>query len=310
MVRTVILFRRAALLSAAAALAACSDSNGPITTLTPEEVEVVAGAVNSEVELSLISLQPENASNILALRRASERSGIMFGRRAARPLFAEELTCGTPSQEPPVDSDDDTVPDDLTITFSLPACHFASESGTIDFTGAVRLQDPTPQVGGLAFDVTLDDLTFAFEVQQGGAGSMTREGTQQVRVAGSGLSQTHDFSLTTEFTGEPGMSLNNVWSASFVPVQGQSVVFGLPLPDGTYTIDGSFSWSHGDRNGQFLVDTYTPLEYDAECHQSAASPFQSGEVHVYLASSDGGAYVRIRYSNCGVPDVVYIGGSA
>ncbi|HJU66486.1 MAG TPA: hypothetical protein VJ596_12440 [Gemmatimonadaceae bacterium] len=304
------IFRRSSALTLAAILAACSDYNAPVDTLTPEEVEVVASAVNSEVELSLSSLLPENASNILNLRRAARRGGLMLGRPAGGAFFAEELACGTPSQDPAVDSDDDTVPDDLTMTFALPACHFESEGSAIDFTGTVRVVDPTPAVGGLAFDVTLGDLTFAFE-SHGGAGSLSRDGTQQVRVAGSGLSQTHDFTLVSEFTGEPAATVENEWSASFVPAQGQSVTFGLPLPDGTYTIDGELHWTQGDRYAVFAIDTYTALEYDATCHQQgAASPFQSGEVHVVLDDNDGAAYVRIRYESCGVPEVVFVGGNA
>ncbi|MGH7719541.1 MAG: hypothetical protein ACREON_11960 [Gemmatimonadaceae bacterium] len=299
---------------ACVALTACSDSSAPAVTLTPQETQQVGAAVATEVELSLASLQPEDAVNaVISVRPASRGGGLVLARGgAARPLpgtlFANEAPCGAASQQPIVDTDDDTVPDDATFVFTLPACHFDFGESSIDVTGTVRIVDPTPAVAGLAFNITLGALRFAFSDPQG-SGSITRDGTQSVRIAGSGLSQSHDFTLAAELTGEDAVLLESEWGASFVPAQGQSIVFGQPLPSGTYTPGGTTRWTRGDNEYSFTLVTHTPLAYDRDC-LGELSLFRSGELHVALSGTEGRAYVRIRYADCGEPEVVFVGTNA
>jgi hypothetical protein len=296
--------RSARLLSSALAMAlaasACSDAAGPEPRLlTDEETESIGFAVQAMVSSSIGSMTSDGAVSTSggALGLARHQGAI-----ALDPLGAD---CPAPSQDPIVDSDGDDVPDDVTFTFALPACHFGDGGpGTVDVTGTLRVVDPSPQTAAHAFDATLTSLRLAFTGQTE-SGSITQTGHLAVSAAAGGLAQSHTMTWVAEVTGQPTTTITSSWNVTFAPAEGASLVLGQALPDGAFNPSGSMSWSHGSEQLTMAVEAPTPLQYDASC-ASSGSPFSAGELRVLFSTTDVRGFVRLTYADCADPQVVFV----
>ncbi|MFN2397978.1 MAG: hypothetical protein ABR543_04950 [Gemmatimonadaceae bacterium] len=297
------LFAAVCMLAAGLAITGCSDSSGPQRPLTPEQTADIGLAVSSQIGLSVSSLLASNVANGVG-------GGLPLASMAyARPLRASpgmargSVACGTPSQDPIVDTDGDVVPDDVTITFALPECHFGQGTESLEITGALRLSDPTPQSAGFSFNLSLAGMRLVFSGAEG-SGSITHNGTQSVNASSTGLSQNHSMTFTAAVTGEPAASFSSTWGATFVPAVGSSISYDQPLPDGAYSAIGTVSYARGPEHFSFALVTSTALQYDASC--TGDHPFRSGEVRAVLTGNDGSGYVRVQFQNCAEPSVTFV----
>jgi len=306
------LARLVALTFAVAAFAACGgDSTSPLD-LEPEEFEMLGETVALEIEGSVVQLTADGASmgtDVPAFAMGSPISERLLGpaarnvvpmRQPMRQLVDQE--CGQPSQEVPTDSDGDGVPDNLHITFALPACHIVTEDFTMDLTGVFRISDPTPGTAGMALAFGLDNFRVGMANQEF-SGSVVRDGDGAVSVSETGLSQSQDWRETIRFDGFPAISAAIDWTAAFAVAQGQSFVPGEPLPDGTYTPNGTFVYREGNRQSAFSVTTLESLEYSAECAAGVAegladTPFMGGVLRIAFAGQEGRGFVQVSYDAC------------
>ena len=153
--------RRASAISLAAlTFVACSDSTGPLD-VTPDQLEIIGEAMATEIESGVTQLTAGDAIATvdapqfsIQRRTPANVGGIAFNLQRAGnyPSFqVVDPECGVFSQNPPTDSDADQVPDNLTITFAVPACRFVGENGSFDLTGVIRVTDPLPGTAGMAF---------------------------------------------------------------------------------------------------------------------------------------------------------------
>jgi hypothetical protein len=286
------------------ALAACGDSTAPLT-VTPDQLQSMGETIAAEIEGGAIGLTAQGATSTTggapSFSRIPQRSARMFGGLALSRVAAATSTdasCGVASQDPPTDTDGDQVPDNFTVTFALPACHFADATSTIDVTGVLGITDPQPGTAGMALDVSLDNFTLAFASDQG-TGKIVRDGSASVSASASGLSQTENWTESAQATGIPNISATLNWAATFAAAQGSSIVVGQALPDGAYSPNGSVSYREGNRTASFSVTTITPLAYSASCaagvdQGTSLSPFTAGTVRV----TANGKSVDVTYSAC------------
>ena len=316
MINTRSAFARATVLTlAAVALAACGESTSPLN-VSPDQLQSMGESIAAEMEGGVMQLTAQdvmsNTGGAPSVSRIPVTSAPMLSRGLTYSRIAGAATstedCGVPSQNPPVDSDGDMVPDNFSVTFALPACHIVDQTTTIDITGTLNVTDPQPGTSGLALNFSLDHFRLGFSDGDGTTGSVTRHGSGSVSAAASGLSQTENWIETAQITGVPGASATIGWSATFAAAQGQSITAGNPLPDGTYTPNGSVSFSQGNRTASFSVETITPLQYSAACAAGVAegtsiSPFSAGKVRVTVTSSGGGGTAEVTYAGCNAADV-------
>ena len=314
------LSRASAMALVAASLAACSDSTRT-RELTPEELEAVGSAIALEIEGAVSQLTVSGAMGTTeepAFSLRSPSAGAVLGRaayrlqRATSPVRTQTTgaDCGTPSQDPPVDTDGDNVPDNLSITFSLPACHIAWEDGSMDLTGQFRISDPTPGTAGMALGFALDNFRVAFSGTDF-SGWVVRNGSASVAATATGLSQTHDWTESARVAGFPGLAVSIDWTATFAAAQDQTITPGAPLPDGTYVPGGTIHFQHGDAASTLTVTTTTALQYSAACaagvaEGTATTPFSSGEVRVAFSGQQGRGYALVTYASCGFATVSYV----
>ena len=313
-------FRRASALTLAAlTFVACSDSTAPLD-ISPEQLEVIGQAMATEIESNVTQLSAQDAMNGVELPQFSVQrrapggiSGLALNLQGARsPSFQVVGTeCGVLSQNPPTDSDADQVPDNVTITFSLPACRFVEENGTFDLTGLIRVTDPAPGTAGMAFNMAMDNVRFTFSSAEL-SGYVRRDGLTAVSASQTGLSQTVSGLESAEINGYPSLGVDVDWSATFAAAQGSTITNGEPLPDGVYNVNGSMEYRQGGRSAHFTITTIEALQYSAECAAAVAeglawSPFVAGTVRVAVRNDANMGFARITYTDCNEATVVFVG---
>ena len=311
--------RASALTLATVSFVACSDTTRPLD-ISPEQLEVIGEAMAAEIEGGVTQLSAQDAMNTIELPQFSMQrggpaglSGLSLSLQGARsPSFqVVGSECGVMSQNPPTDSDADHVPDNVTITFSVPACRFVEENGTFDLTGMVRVSDPAPGTAGMAFNMSLDNLRFTFTTPEF-SGYVRRDGLTSVSASQTGLSQTVSGLESAQLAGYPSLGVDVDWMATFAAAQGSVITPGEPLPDGAYNVNGSMEYREGDRSAAFNIATVEALQYSAECAAAvmdglAWSPFTAGTVRVAVRNDGNLGFAQITYSDCGEAAVVFVG---
>ena len=312
-------FRRASALTLAAlTLVACSDATAPLD-VSPEQLQVIGEAMATEIESGVTQLTAQDAMSGVDMPQFSVQrrapggiSGLSLSlQRASAPSFQVVGTeCGVPSQNPPTDSDADQVPDNLTITFSLPACRFVDENGTFDLTGLIRITDPTPGTAAMAFNMAMDNVRFTFSSAEL-SGYVRRDGMTSVSASQTGLSQTVSGLESAQLNGYPSLGVDVDWAATFAAAQGSTITHGEPLPDGVYNVNGSMEYRQGGRAAQFNITTVEALQYSAACAAAvvegfAWSPFTDGTVRVAVGNNGNVGFAQITYTDCNEATVVYV----
>lgn len=313
--------RASALTLAALTFAACSDSTAPLD-ISPEQLEAIGETMALEIETGVLQLRAQDAMGTVdapAFSVQSRRPGNLGGaafnlqRAAGYPVSLQTVDpeCGVPSQNPPTDSDADQVPDNLTITFAVPACRFVTTDGSFELTGVVRVTDPLPGTAAMAFNMALDNFRFAFSGIEG-SGYVRRDGLTSVAASATGLSQTVSWLESAEITGFPSIGADIDWSATFAAAQGATITPGEPLPNGIYNPNGAFEFRQGNRAAQFTVTTVEALQYSAECAAGVAagtafSPFTAGKVRVSVRNDGDMGYAEVTYLACNEASVLFVG---
>jgi len=313
-------FARAGVLAfGALTLAACSDSSTAPLPVTPDQLQSVGESAALEIESAMASITAQDVMNTNGGAPTFSRvprsapammSSLSLNRYAVSRSTTDISQCGVPSQDPPVDSDGDLVPDNFKITFALPACHFADASDSYDVTGALRVSDPQPAAAGMALSFALDNFKLAFSGTNG-SGYVSRNGSASVSVTTGGLSQSATWTDNAVLTGVASASDDINWTNTFVAAEGQSITAGRSLPDGAYSPNGSVTIHQGNRQASFSVTTIDPLQYSASCATGVAegtslSPFSAGRIRVAVSNQENSGYVDVTYSGCNSATVTLV----
>ena len=298
------------------ALAACHDSTAPLN-VTPDQLQSIGESIATEIEGGITQLTAQDvmstnggAPTFARVPRpvATMFRGLSLNRVASSASAVAQ--CGVASQSPPVDSDGDQVPDNFSVTFSLPACHYQDLTDTYDITGVLSISDPQPGTAGMALNFGLQNFKLAFSGSNG-SGYVQRDGSGSVSVSSTGLSQTQHWAEAGVVTGVASVNAAINWTATFAAAEGQSITAGQALPDGTYQPNGSVTITQGNRTATFSLETKEPLVYSAACAAGVAqgtsvSPFSSGRVRVTVTSQQVNAYAEVTYSSCNAATVVLV----
>ena len=311
--------RTGVLTFAALTLVACSDTTAPLQ-ISPEQLESLGYTMAAEIESGALQLTAQDAMGTVDApafsvqsRRPGNIGGVAFNlQRAARypSLQVVDPECGVPSQTPPTDSDADQVPDNLTITFAVPACRFTTETGSFELTGQIRVADLLPGTAAMAFSMALDNFRFTFSDIEA-SGYIRRDGMTSVTASESGLSQSADWLESAQISGFPSLGADIDWSATFAAAQGSTITPGQPLPNGVYTLNGTFELRQGNRAAHFNISTVEALQYSAECAAGVAAgtyaaPFTDGTVRVAISNDGDMGYAQITYAACSEAAVVFV----
>lgn len=287
--------RRASVVALAAlGFVACSEALAPLD-VTVEHLEWAAHGMMFEIESGVAGLTVTGAMNVAFNVQQAGRYP---------PFQVVDPECGVFSQSPPVDSDADGVPDNLTITFGGPACHFPVETGSRDLTGVIRISDPLPGMAAPAFTMALEDLGSIIAIPELN-GFASRDGMAAVSGNASGLSQTVSWLETSHYDGYATFGVGLDWSATFAAAQGSTITAGEPIPDGAYALNGSIRYRQDARSARFNVTTVQPLQYSTACVAAMAqglawAPFTAGMVRVAVQHNPDMGFYQITYTDCAV----------
>jgi hypothetical protein len=280
---------------ASLALAACSDNTEPSTDpLTAQNAQAVGAAAASTADLALLAVNPmvPTFGDGFALLFAAGRP------LAPRPAFAPPAGSppeGCPAASSLTDTDGDGVPDDATWTYTAELCTETDIEGNSSvITGSVGLSDPGLTAG---YDLDLNSLTATY-YENGAttpAARLAMDGQWGLRGTSDALSlaQHYNFALTV---GNHSAVLANTLDVAF-DAAADDIAWGVPLPDGTLTIDGAWQVDADDQSHHLVLYTPTPLTYDDACGGFVGGALQ--------ATGEGGA-VTVAWTACGVHTSVFV----
>lgn len=267
-------------------------------SLTDAEARVVGQEVAGEVE------DVTGSFTIGGLLLSSFPSGGMTLSDGDRPGTLS--TCPTITPFPPVDADGDHVPDDVTLSFTLPDCSFSRDGATLEITGTVHITDPSTTEFGIRVGFT--DLQHKV-TRQGGEFFLSRlNGNRQVLRGASDFSLIDSTTVDLESSERGAAQLAKAWVVTFTADPGQTFDQLRELPSGNLTVNGSMSRTRGTTTYSFAVATVTPLHHDAAC--TARPQFTAGELVVTKTGPDGTITIHIVFTGCGVQPTVTVVRSA
>jgi hypothetical protein len=268
--------RRTLWAALALALCACSDSTTPSsgTVISAAEAGDIGTAESDEVEQAAIALTTPTDEGVSSPTAPG---------------------CATVDNE--TDTDGDFQPDNATYTFALPACSFTGfRGGVLEVTGTINLSDPTPSAADLAVVATLTDFSFKFtNADQTRSYTAVRNGTRTLTGNAQGASLSNQVTVVRSRPNRADATVVHNLLLSFTPAQGEVLAFGQPLPNGTFTRSGTFTWSRGQVSRAFTVTTVAPLVWDASC--TTDRKIASGETRATLSD---GSYIKTVWTACGV----------
>lgn len=276
----------AALLAASAGLGACSDSSGPSTVpLSASNAAEIGSAVASTTNLALAGIAPSvpNFGTGFPLFSASGRA-VGGGMTFASP----DSVPNCPAASNLTDTDGDGVPDNATWTFTAADCTQTDIEGNSSVvTGSIVLSDPGLTAG---YDLHLSNLTGQY-FQNGDASptlQLSMNGNWSLRGTSDAIAadQNYTFVLTVQ---NQRVSLANDLAVAFNVANGSQISWGVPLPNGTISIDGAWRVSSSRETHSLALVTSTPLSYDETC---------GGVVAGVIDAHGTGGTVRTTWTAC------------
>jgi hypothetical protein len=263
----------------AAILTGCSTSdttapgagNGPFT-----QAEARAVADEMQGELNAI-IDGASVTDILvpSLTLAPGALGVVDGPVIFMPLSG----CPTASENPPTDTDQDGVPDNLTLTF-----------------------DPSAEDRGLHLSwadlearTTIDETVFFLRRIAGE--------WEQIKSA-TGFSLTDQTTVTHESSERPTSQLVKDWQVDFVADAGATFSHRWRLPSGTLTIDGSTERTRNGVTKSLSVVTTTPLHFDASCTERPR--IDDGVLVIQHTGPQGTSTITVEFTGCGAEPIITV----
>jgi len=307
-------FAAVAVFSTAAAvfsLAGCGSSTGTNVTsfksLPAAEQASFEASAAAEVEASagsFVSFNPYGSAFGFFNHVAPRARGIelMVHGQAHSPRFQTSNCTSTETPTNPVDSDNDGVPDTVTINS---ACAITDTSGSFADTGAVAIGDQTPQSADLDYNASAN-VVLDINSTSSGSISLNLVGTNQLAEGASSLTNQGAYTLKATIAGNPQGDNGSVKivaneNASYTPTGGALPTnFDLQFPAGNFTLTGNWQYdvntSKATGNLAFSVATQgSGLAIDPVNCQNNAGHIVSGTV---VFSFSDGTKVTATWGSC------------
>ena len=283
-----------ALLAATVGLGACSDSSGPTTPpLSASNAAEVGDAVASTATLALAGIQPSVPAFGTGFPLFANGRSITGGLSFAPPATPPE---NCPSASDLTDTDGDGVPDSAVWTFAAANCTETDVEGNRSVvTGSVAISDPGITAG---YDLQLNSLTGQY-FQNGDTSPILQlimDGDWSLRATSDAISTDQNYTYVLTVQNER-VTLANDLAVAFNAASGTSISWGVPLPDGTISIDGAWRVSSSRESHSLTLVTVTPLSYDDSCE---------GIVEGVIDAYGTGGAVRVTWTGCNAYTSVYM----
>src|SRR5712691_1926682 len=283
-------------LGTAAALAlgvtACNKDGGtaPATPLLSQvQAESLAKTVVADV-----------AGEISTATMDGSSGAAMAPSDASAPVSSSAATQCLPKESPtPVaDADKDGVPD--SVRFDYSGCVISYPLAIDSLSGTIDLIDPTKLTADHAVERVFTDFKrVAVNLVSGAKTSVTENGTRMASHDGTTL-RSSETNFRTDYVYANGGTAEHVrtWESVFTADVAGSIMPNTLLPSGTWSVNGTSSWTRGQRSYSLTVTTNPPLHYNASC--TAAPRFDAGKITAVVVRGSQTMTVTIEFTACGV----------
>jgi len=204
----------------------------------------------------------------------------------------------TESPTPVVNSDNDGVPD--SVRFDYTGCVISRPLSIDSISGTIDLIDPTKLVTDHAVERVFTDFRRAtVNLVSGKKSSVTDNGTRMASHDGTTL-QSSETNFRTDYVYGNGSTAEHVrtWESIFTADVAGSIMRDALLPSGTWSVNGTSSWTRGQRSYSLTVTTNPALHYNASC--TAAPRFDAGKITAVVVRNSQTVTVTIEFTACGV----------
>lgn len=272
----------------ALAAAACKNDNmSPSTPLLSQaEADTLAKAVTTDMDAEIIT---------------ATLDGMAGGAIAASAPIAKSptsLQCSpTRSPNPPSNADSDAVPD--SVRFDYAGCVISFPLSFDSISGTIDVIDPTPAVKDHSVERIFTNFARVHvNVLDSARSSVTANGTRRASRDSSTL-HASETNFRTDFVGPRGGTAEHVrtWESIFTADVAGSIQPNAVLPSGTWSVNGTSSWTRGLRSYSLTVTTNPALHYNASC--SAAPRFDAGKITAVVTRNSQTMTVTVEFTACG-----------
>ena len=219
---------------------------------------------------------------------------------ASAPAGSSTATQCIPAQSPtPVtDADNDGVPD--SVRFDYAGCVISRPLSIDSLSGTIDLIDPTKLVADHAVKRVFTDFKrITVKLLSGAKSSVTDNGVRQASHDGTTL-RSSETNFRTDYVYANSNTAEHVrtWESIFTADVAGSIMRDALLPSGTWSVNGTSSWTRGQRSYSLTVTTNPPLHYNASC--TAAPRFDAGKITAVVVRNSQTVTVTIEFTACGV----------
>ncbi len=287
-----------ALAGAAAALVlvtACNNERGTAPTtplLSQAQAESLATTVVTDVVGEMGTATMDGSAGAGLGASASLSASAPAGSTTATQCIPKE------SPTPVVNSDNDGVPD--SVRFDFAGCVISRPLFVDSLSGTIDLIDPTKLVPDHAVKRVFTDFRRAtLNLISGAKSSVTDNGLRMASHDGTTL-QSSETNFRTDYVFANGNTAEHVrtWESIFTADVAGSIMPNALLPSGTWSVNGTSSWTRGQRSYSLTVTTNPPLHYNASC--TLAPRFDAGKITAVVVRNSQTVTVTIAFTACGV----------
>jgi len=275
-------------------LAACSTSTAPgSAALSQAQADTVADVMASEADgLAEGASYDGTIAPPIGFFESALPRGLPF------PIFSGACK-PTKSPASPTNSDGDAVPDSVRYDFT--GCSFTGPFASITVSGMIDFVDPTPTTTDVGLKTRY--LAFTRGVTYNGKTRSVKQNGVRLVIRSADKLQRADSSFETDYTFPDGTTASNLinWSSLFTPDASSVVTMttwhAWGLPSGTWTINGSSTFTRGDKSYALQVTTSPPLHFNAGC--TMGPRFDAGTLKVVVTKNGTTSTVTVAFTACG-----------
>jgi hypothetical protein len=281
--------------AAALFVVGCSTTSSPSSgALSQAQADTIADVMTSDAD-ALSDGASYDAS--VAPPVAFFESGLP--RDVIVPIFTGFFCKPTKSPATPTNSDGDAVPD--SVRFDFTGCSFTGSHVSLTVSGMIDFVDPTPTTTDIGIKTRY--LAFARSVTVNDKTRSVKQNGVRLVIRSADKLQGADSSLETDYTFPDGSTASHLinWSSLFTPdasgVVTSTAWHAWGLPSGTWNINGSSTFTRGDKSYALMVATSPPLHFNATC--TMAPRFDSGQLKVVVTKGGTTTTVTVVFTACG-----------
>jgi len=277
-------------------VAACTKDGGIAPTtpvMSQAQADSLAQTVLADVDGEITTATLDGANGVVATAPVA----------ASAPAGSSTATQCIPAKSPtPVtDADSDGVPD--SVRFDYTGCVISRPLSIDSLSGTIDLIDPTKSTPDHSVERVFTDFKqLTVRLLTGNKTSVTDNGQRRSSHDGTTL-QASETNFRTDYLFANGSSAEHVrtWESIFTADVAGSIVRNALLPSGSWSVNGTSSWTRGQRSYSLTVTTNPALHYNASC--TDAPRFDAGKITAVVMRGTQTMTVTVEFTACGVYSV-------